>query len=100
MSEALSPLPSVATKVISARPIISAAAVFAVRPGLRVEFSLASFPGVLPARGAERPQRGELPRPLRHRDRDRVEDDERADEERDRREREQEVLHEAEAVRD
>jgi hypothetical protein len=31
----------VATKVIRASPIISAAAVFAVRPGLRTEFSLA-----------------------------------------------------------
>ena len=48
-------MPSVATKVISASPIISAAAVFAVRPGLRVEFSLASRPGAPPARRAGEP---------------------------------------------
>ena len=44
----------------------------------------------LPVRRADRPQRRELPRPLRDRDRERVRDDERADEERDPAEREQE----------
>ena len=49
----------------------------------------------LPARGAERPQRRELARPLGDRDRERVEDHERADEQRDAAEREQEVLQDA-----
>ena len=44
------PAPSVATTVTSARPIISAAAVEAVRPGLRSEFSRASRPGEPPRR--------------------------------------------------
>ena len=48
----------------------------------------------LAPRRAERPQRGELARPLRDRDRQRVDDDERADEERDQSEGEQEVAEE------
>ena len=44
-----------ATKVTSARPIISAAAVEAVRPGLRTEFSRASRPAEPPRRAAGRP---------------------------------------------
>ena len=48
----------------------------------------------LAARGADRPQRRELARPLGDRDRERVEDDEGADEERDAGEREQEVADE------
>ena len=51
-------------------------------------------PQHLPPRGAERPQRGELAHPLGDRDRERVRDHERADEERDAREREQDVLQE------
>ena len=50
----------------------------------------------LPARGADRPHGGELPRALRDRDRERVRDHERADEERDAAEGEQEALEEAE----
>ena len=50
----------------------------------------------LAARGADRPHGGELARPLRDRDRERVRDHERADEERDPAEREQEALEEAE----
>ena len=46
------PAPSVATTVTSARPIISAAAVEAVRPGLRSAFSRASRPGEPPKRAA------------------------------------------------
>ena len=53
-------------------------------------------PPHLAARRAERPQRRELARPLRDRDRERVRDHERADEERDPAEREQEVLQEVE----
>ncbi len=45
----------------------------------------------LPPRRADRPQRGELARALGDRDREGVEDDERADEERDAGEHEQEV---------
>ena len=48
----------------------------------------------LPIRGADRPQGRELARALRDRDRERVCDDERADEERDAPEREQELLQE------
>ena len=48
-------------------------------------------PEHLAPRRAERAQGRELPHPLRDRDRERVEDDERADEERDAGEREQEV---------
>ena len=48
----------------------------------------------LSARRAERPQRRELPGALRDRDRERVRDDERADEERDPAEREQEPAQE------
>ena len=48
----------------------------------------------LAPRRAERPQRRELARPLRDRDRQRVDDHERADEERDQAEREQEVAEE------
>ena len=48
----------------------------------------------LAARGAEGPQRRQLARALGHRDRQRVEDDERADEQRDRPERQQEGLDE------
>ena len=51
-------------------------------------------PEHLPARRADRPQRGELPRPLGDGDREGVEDDERADEECDAGEREQEVAEE------
>ena len=46
----------------------------------------------LATRRADRPQRRELAHPLRDRDRDRVEDDERADEERDAAEAEQDLL--------
>ena len=49
----------------------------------------------LPARRAERAQRRELARPLRDRDRERVRDHERADEERNDPEREEERLQEA-----
>ena len=48
----------------------------------------------LPARRAERAQRRELARPLRDRDRERVDDHESADEQRDQAEREQEVAQE------
>ena len=48
------PSAKIVTNAMRARPIISAAAVTAVRPGLRVAFSLASTPGV-PLRSAERP---------------------------------------------
>ena len=54
----------------------------------------------LPPRGAERPQRRELARPLRDRDRERVEDHERADEERDPGEGEQEVADEGRELAD
>ena len=54
----------------------------------------------LAARGAERPQCRELLRPLRDRDRERVEDDERADEERDPAEGEQEVADEGDELAD
>ena len=57
-------------------------------------------PEHLPPRRAERAQGGELPRPLRDRDRERVEDDERADEERDAGEREQEVADDRRERRD
>ena len=49
------PAPSVATTVTSARPIISAAAVEAVRPGLRSALSRASRPGEPPRRAAGKP---------------------------------------------
>ncbi len=52
----------------------------------------------LPARGAERAQRRELTRALGDRDRDRVEDHERADEQRDAAEREQERADGADAL--
>ena len=52
----------------------------------------------LPPRGAQRPQRGELPHPLRDRDRERVGDDEAADEERDAGEAEQGVLDDVQPV--
>ena len=52
-------------------------------------------PHDLPPRGADRAQGGELARPLGDRDRERVRDHERADEERDAAEREQEALEEA-----
>ena len=54
----------------------------------------------LAARGAERPQGRELLRPLCDRDRERVEDDERADEERDPAEGEQEVADEGDELAD
>ena len=47
-----SPAPSTATTVTSVSPIISAAAVEAVRPGLRTEFELASSPATPPLRRA------------------------------------------------
>ena len=52
------------------------------------------------ARRAQRAQGGELPHPLRERDRERVVDHEGADGERDRREREQEVADEVDALAD
>ena len=57
--EAFIPFASVATKATSAIPIISAAAVAAVRPGLRTEFPRASVPAAPPirARAARRPRR-------------------------------------------
>ena len=54
----------------------------------------------LPPRGAERSERRELLRPLRDRDRERVEDDEGADEERDAAEGEQEVADERDELAD
>ena len=55
-------------------------------------------PAHLPPRGAERPQRRELARPLGDRDRQRVDDHERADEQRDHAEREQEVAQEGDEL--
>ena len=55
-------------------------------------------PEHLAARAAERPDRGELARPLRDRDRERVRDHEAADEERDPREGEQEALEEGDEL--
>ena len=49
------PWPSTATNVTSVRPIISAAAVEAVRPGLRIAFSRASLPAAPPRRAAGAP---------------------------------------------
>ena len=49
------PLASTATKVTSAMPIISAAAVEAVRPGFRTEFPRASLPAAPPIARAGRP---------------------------------------------
>ena len=43
-TDALTPAARIETKVTSARPIISAAAVTAVRLGLRIAFSRASRP--------------------------------------------------------
>ena len=57
-------------------------------------------PEDLAARGADGPHRGELARALRDGDRKRVEDDERADEERDAGEGEQEVPDEARELAD
>jgi hypothetical protein len=54
----------------------------------------------LAARGAHRPQQGELPRALRDGDREGVEDDERTHEQRDAGEHEQQRVQEAEAVLD
>ena len=54
----------------------------------------------LPARRADRSQRGELARPLRNRDRERVEDHEGADEQGDTRERQQEVADDRRERRD
>jgi hypothetical protein len=48
--EPCTPLPSTATNETSASPIISAAAVEAVRAGLRVAFSAASCPAAPPRR--------------------------------------------------
>ena len=56
--------------------------------------------GDLLAAGAERPEQRELARALRHDDRERVVDDERADEQRDEREHEQEGVEEAQALLD
>ena len=53
--EAFIPFASVATKATSATPIISAAAVAAVRPGLRTEFRRASAPGAPPIQRAGSP---------------------------------------------
>ena len=50
------PAANTATNETSASPIISAAAVDAVRPGLRMAFSRASLPGT-PADGLERRRR-------------------------------------------
>ena len=49
------PLPKTATNETSVSPIISAAAVEAVRPGLRIAFSCASRPAAPPSRAAGRP---------------------------------------------
>ncbi len=57
-------------------------------------------PEDLAARGADGSHRRELARALRDRDRERVEDDERADEERDAGEGEQEVLDEVRELAD
>src|SRR4051812_6307119 len=51
----LRPEPRTATKVTSAMPIISAAAVDAVRPGLRMALRRASMPADLPIRAPGRP---------------------------------------------
>ena len=50
-----SPAPRTATTVTSVRPIISAAAVEAVRPGLRTAFALASSPDTPPVRRPGQP---------------------------------------------
>src|SRR4051812_50152138 len=52
-----SPEPSTATTVTRVSPIISAAAVEAVRPGWRMEFELASSPATPPLRRAGKPTR-------------------------------------------
>ena len=54
-NEDLKPWPSTATNVISARPIISAAAVEAVRDGLRIAFWRASCPAAPPKRAPGAP---------------------------------------------
>ena len=67
-TEARSPLANTVTKTTSARPIISAAEVTAVRPGWRVEFSRASRPtslversiGAATIRAAGPTKRGEI----------------------------------------
>ena len=51
------PAPSTATTVTRVSPIISAAAVEAVRLGLRTEFALASSPATPPLRRAGQPTR-------------------------------------------
>ncbi len=51
-----SPCASTATAVTRARPIISAAAVEAVRPGLRMAFERASFPATPPTSVAGQPR--------------------------------------------
>ncbi len=53
--EAFIPFASVATKATRATPIISAAAVAAVRPGLRIELRRASPPAAPPTHRAGRP---------------------------------------------
>ena len=57
LTEARRPLPSTATAVTSVRPTISAAAVAAVRDGLRTEFELARRPAEPPVRRAGQPTR-------------------------------------------
>jgi hypothetical protein len=57
-------------------------------------------PRHLPAAGAERPEQRHLLRALRHQDRERVEDEEHADEQRDRGEHQEERVEEAEPLLD
>ena len=54
-SEARRPRPKVATNVTSVSPIMSAAAVAAVRDGLRIAFSRASRPAAPPRRSDGKP---------------------------------------------
>ena len=56
MNELRTPWPRTATNVISASPIITAAAVEAVRAGFRTAFSRASLPAVPPNRAPGAPR--------------------------------------------
>ena len=56
-NEALKPWPITATNVISARPIMTAAAVEAVLEGLRTAFWRASLPEAPPSRAEGAPRR-------------------------------------------
>ena len=82
----LMPAPSTATTVTSVSPIISAAAVDAVRPGLRTALAPASSPATPPARRAGQPDdAGERLDEPRREQRDADEQPEHADAEQQRR---------------